>query len=92
MRFKRMLCWWLGCCDHNGWCHGPECNRCGLDIYDPSFIDKGVYWRIRAVVVRAVCRVAGFRCCQCGRIFWKSRGGLDEYTCSKECDSQWIPF
>lgn len=48
-------------------CDGsPYCNRCGTDLYDPSYIQRGfldplasLYWRVRRWVGNRRCGVDG---------------------------------
>jgi hypothetical protein len=72
--------------------NGPACERCGTDIYDPTFIEYGwdwplvqVYWELR----RWIRKLPPHRCDVCKRVYWRSE---DDPVCSPECFDKWLPF
>lgn len=82
----RLRCQLFGCCTYDM----PECFRCRAYVYDEDFLEHGILtpslWRLKHwwwSVTR--------RCAVChARMWWHHR--YDEYTCSRECFDQWIPF
>ena len=89
MDWKRPMCWLFGC----RFAYGGDCERCGDHIYEGGYTEPCLVfkwlrewrwkWRER------LSWLIGKRCDHCGRRFW--RGGIG-WCCSKDCDSQWIPF
>lgn len=85
----RPMCRLFGCICAQ---HYPGCSRCQAGIYDADYVEIGAldfafrpYWRAR----RFVQRFTGRRCEVCKRRYWR---GYDEWVCSDECFSSWLPF
>ena len=73
----------------------PCCDRCGTDLYDIDFIQRGwltpiidLYWRVR----RAIRRQFPRHCQVCGKKYWRGPKIVGEYVCSDECHDEWLPF
>ena len=85
----RILCRLLGCREGQS----PCCDRCGAWLYDHEFRPIP---RWRAALPRWWCAIREFcigcRCVICKKRMSKSSAHCWPYTCSKECDSKWIPF
>lgn len=88
----RLRCHLLGCvCDSD-----PGCHRCGAGLYDADFVQFGrldFVFRAYYRALRFVRRFTGRRCDVCDRWYWPLRQGFpDEWTCSRECADEWLPF
>ncbi len=71
----------------------PACVRCGADLYDGDYIQRGwidTIWDGWSKVKRLRNRL--FPVCQeCGKsLLFKKR--IDETFCSLECQTDWLPF
>lgn len=85
----RILCRLFGCREGQA----PCCDRCGAWLYDYEFRPvprwrstvSGWWYGFRLWI-------AGSRCDVCKKWMRKSTAYCWPYTCSKDCDSKWIPF
>jgi hypothetical protein len=90
-RLKRIYCKLFGC-DSPG--YEPQCCRCGEWYYD-GFIQpqesRLFPIKMALIWILTLHRHVVTRCAQCGKLMWFPK---DRYVslCSKECDSNWIPF
>lgn len=76
----------------------PRCKRCGTDLYDPEFIQRGLLepyfylrwklwsWRRSSPLLPKNCQVCGMR------YFRGAPDGMSKYVCSDHCAELWIPF
>lgn len=84
---KRPRCDLFGCVCAEDY---PACHRCGADIYE-DFIQTGrlePVFRACAAALKLARKFAGKKCAVCGRRYW----GGDDWTCSDECFTDWLPF
>lgn len=88
-KVSRAICHLVGCVCAESY---PACHRCGTDLYDADFVQVArlqfafdAYWNAR----KLVWKLTGKKCEACGRRFWR---GYDEWICSDECFTDWLPF